>query len=296
MKRFLKNISSFLFYLGLIFCIFLGCYIYFYQQIKWENAILPIEISENDDYDLLILGASSAGNIAERYDYKKNHNLSMQSLHSTGGGLLIQQLYLEYFFKKRNTAKNIIFFIHPVMLYTSQWDGPNVCRLQRFDFDFVFSMFRKFGLRWTFDYLLEYRRHMKDTQMVFKKERKPVTSIDSTIINARITLVYGKGAGRDYPKQKETLLTNIKLILENHKEGNLIFCLPPTLLGDAEPYREEMLDFLEKMKIEYNIPYYDYSSIYNDVSNYKYFVDYDHLNEEGVSEFLNTHILSLLKK
>jgi len=81
----------------------------------------------------------------------------------------------------------------------------------------------------------------------------------------------------------------IQLLLKN--KIKVFIVIPPTLLGTDINY-SNTIGFLTALKEELNIPFYDYSKVMQDQ---KYFVDHDHLSQEGVSSFTQKYIKPILK-
>ena len=121
MSRFLKE--CFIFFV----CFCAPLYIFYYviddyRKIDWEKH--PFTVGEQEDFDIVFLGSSHVRVISALWEKLGSETfgfppgLKINSFAVNGGGLLMEQAYLEHFLQKKNSTKYILFFIDPFMLYT----------------------------------------------------------------------------------------------------------------------------------------------------------------------------------
>lgn len=271
-----------------------------YNNINSESFLFIIQADRH--YDLLMLGAShgrvfSARNnhIAVEHALEKN----FLNLSKTAGGLLPEKLYLDYFYKKGNKAKQLIYILDPFVFYSDYWNERSYfLEDEPFKIDF-FILAVKNNLRK--EVLLNYfRSKFTPFWVVGRKyqkiepETEPLVAVDSEAVKKRIDVLYpsviGQGPLSINLRYFELLSNIITQAKQNGAVVTLIF--PPTLLGDLpgrDEVKRQISDVLDK---KYEFDFYDFSDA---IKEPKYFMDHDHLNRNGVLFFTESFLKPILK-
>ena len=267
-----------------------------YQKIDWDT----IEHKEprvpcNEEFEVLMLGGSHANMYKE---LESALGKKVITLGTGGGGVLVQQAYTEYFFKKGNTAKYTLYIIDPVMLYTDRFDTPKRIKAQKFDKDLLVILFKKFGFNWTINTLKNYKTYYeKINKERKKKDVKQRIGIDSVQLVKELEHLFerkSKDAKRiSLSRQKKKFFKTIEVLKKN--SSKLIFCIPPTLFGENELFYPELLDFLQMYKEKFGTPFYDFKEEFNHPDGFKNFYDHSHLNEEGRSTFATEYLVPIFE-
>lgn len=269
----------------------------YYKKIKWETLDSP-RVKEKENLDVIVLGSSHAN----MGDFLSNYGFKIAFLNTNGGGINCQKLYLKSFFKKKNTTNMILYLIDPFILI-NKFDNLKPIPISDFDRVFLRFSISDFSLKEIIDFGKKYKEYFK----IYEERREEgvnspnnlilteqLTSIDTSKIAQRIDELYQ--AYVDIEKEKEKLIKTIDFLRTENQLHKLIFCIPPTLLGEKEPYQKELIEFLENLKSINNIPYYDYSKVYYNPSKIEYFYDYDHLNRDGQIAFSENYLLPILNR
>lgn len=290
MGQFIKKIAFLSIIVSSIFLLYNS---YIYSRIDW-NKINHFKPLYGEEHDIIMLNSSRGINI---WSDLKDH-YKVETLGVGGGGIQLQQAYLEYLSLKNNSAKYIVYFIEPLCFCNSRYEIPENSKPQKFDLDFFKILINKFGINWAIKYIRNYSYVYSNQDNI----KVPIESYYNRTVEVNPSkeaqekwkrkLYSFCGKNRDIEKQKDILLETVKLANKSFKDSKFIFIITPTLLGE-EPYREELLLFLEKMKKEFNIPYYDFS---DKPSSLEYYHNLDHLNKKGGIYFNKEFVIPVLNK
>ena len=282
----------------------------YYHKIDWKDPNSQADLfrkraKNNEGYDMLMHGSSHVmfGPDLELKGYKPF------AVNTDGGGIMLQQAYMRYFFSKGNTAKRILYFIDPWAIHNNKYDGlmPGRTRAEEFELSTFLFLLKEFGLEAVYNYSKTYKQHyevIQDTTRELKINKledyrgHPREQIDTFLQGAKIKHMYGADdhfGEHDYKVQKDKLLSTINYLYSINQKDKLIFIIPPTLLGKGQPFREGLIEYLEDMKKEHGIPYYDFGDVYHHPSTFHYFNDHDHLNPMGQNAFNDEYLIPILK-
>lgn len=295
-SKYLNRLKLKIVLIFLFFVIILVPFFYFwlenrYQYENWNTESNLFIIPENSSFDLLIMGTSHGRIfsrnqnhlIVEKILSKKILNISYSS-----GGIIPEEIFLEYFFKKGNKTKSIVYFIDPFVLYSSSWNEKfydlgiaepiNALFLSElFSFDInkrvIFDYFAsKFTLKWI-------TKKPNDSLPILQ-----TVSLNNSDIKWRINNLYPDSMNNNnFNKYANELKKVVSLSEKNN--AKIVFVIPSTLFED--PGNKQLEKLLKIFKEKYNIPYYDYSSAIKD-SNL--FYDIDHLNRRGIIFFTTNYL------
>lgn len=295
MRNFITRLFLFLFLLLVFIVIYFNFYdLYFYpkpiQQGLYNNNLFYI--TKNENYDAVFLGSSrvvpfdkwSNQDTIDKILDKKIMNLANQ-----GGGVLNQYTYLSYFFQQDNKADKVIYFIDPFMLHTTQFDHSTMFNKEPFYLSFLISALQTGVEAKTLENYLTSKFTFQPYIEPIGKEKIHTFKINEKTKANRIKYLYPDSLNKEIAeKQKQKILKIISLSKENNSK--IEFVILPTLLG-KEPGYEYLIAFLEKLKKEHGIVYYDFSG---KMYNPEFFRDHDHLNSFGVGFLYRKYISQIL--
>ncbi len=296
MRRFLVKVALF----GLFVMVFgLSAFVVNYLWIDWTN-IEDCEFPENQDYDLLILGSSNASDIARHYKTKRK-DLKTAAFQTAGGGVLIQQSYLDLFFKKNNTTKKILYIFDTHLLFTDKFDSPSRARKLKFDSDVVAVYKDNLGPKWMFSQLAEYF-NMGKWQLLDKFVSRELEQADYSKalqeVKEKEVIKWIKDMFGEFPAkaddevinvQTEKMNSTIRKLLDYKSVDDVVLVIPPSLYGQKDPNKKETLTYLNKYRNKIN--FFDTSEIFLGGDLFKNFKDPVHLNQYG-AEILERDYLS----
>ncbi len=269
-----------------------GLYSY-YKYNQHVSQDLVFNIPEGENFEVALMGNSGA-NMGKALN---NKNINTASLNTLGGGVLIQKAYLDYFTQEKNTTNHIFYFVDACMLTSGQFDKPFWWRREKPDPDFVKLLLKSFDLNTVLNYLKISITESAPDGLYTRQQNAPtkaITKIDSSKVVMRINMIH-KGQETVSLEQREKFLKFVDQYSKEYKQTKITFIINPTLFGDLAPNRKDLVDLLEEVKEKYNIPYYDYSDIYNSPNEYKYFYNYDHLNADGQNHLIENYLLPIMK-
>lgn len=271
-----------------------------YNNINSESFLFIIQADRY--YDLLMLGASHGRVFSARNNHTAvEHALKKNflNLSKTASGLLPEKLYLDYFYKKGNKAKQLIYILDPFVFYSDRWNERSYfLEDEPFKIDFFILAVRNALKK---EVLLNYfRAKFTPFWVIGRKyqkvepETEPLVDVDSEAVKKRINILYP--AGNDQrsfsirSRYFEILGSIITQAKQNGTAVTLIF--PPTLLGDLPGRDEVKRQILDVLGKKYVFDFYDFSDV---IKEPKYFMDHDHLNRNGVLFFTENFLKPILK-
>lgn len=294
MRKFLTNCFLFTICVLLIFAIY--GYTKHRNYNEYISKSLVFKIPDGEALDVVLAG-NSAANMELVLTEKGYKTFSMNSL---GGGIQIQKSYLEYFFMKKNTAKKVLYFLDSSMLSTDQFDKPAWWLFEKPELGFIKHLSKTFDINTILSYLITSLKQ-KQADGLQIRQSKPETrviseKIDSSSLLKRLDVLHH---GRSEKKRKLQEQKFIELVtsFQKHASGSeLILIINAQLFGKDAPNKEELVTFLDKIKKEYGIKYYDYSDIYNNPDTYDFFYDFDHLNTKGQTHLTEDYLIPILQQ
>lgn len=295
MKPFLIDCLKFFFFL--LFCFSLYG---FYKSYQYNNNFaskgIGFKIPNNEQFETILAGNSGANMEAAL----GTEGFSNMSLNTLGGGIRIQQTYLEYFSNKKNQTKSILFFADPSLLSTEQYDKPKMWRNEKPELAFIKLVMKNFDINILLNYLFESIKATRPDNIYFLQKEPSedvVTQIDSSKLKRRINSIHTHLGNKDLIRnsQKERIANFIKFINGSFPGCQLAVILNPNLLGDNVPNKKEIVSFMTELEKKHAFQFFDYSNVYNDPSTYKYFYNIDHLNAQGQIHFVDNYLKPILQ-
>ena len=305
-SRFLRYAVLFL-VVGLL--IYAGLYaaserlVYRYAQ---ANRFYKVKTAPYDHYDYVILGASHAA----AFDLEDMNSRLEQmtgskilNLSSTGGGVTINRLLLEYFLARHQTSA-VIYVVDSFIFDSRQWNEDRLQDARLFyRAPFELSLVR---LMWKehvdssvlFDYASGFSKinnpdrfapDIPDDTARFEKTYRPVRQIDQQ----RIDYLYPRekdeqGTERRYLAEFEDLIQYMKA-----RNIRVIVIKPPIpervikMLSNESQFDATLSQIVDRQSIDFH----DFSHVGNDES---FFFNTDHLNRTGVVNFFQNYFAGAL--
>lgn len=266
----------------------------------WETDSVLLLMPRGEATDTVLLGSSHAYLFSR---FEKNHAMLQETLGPevfnmampTGGGALPARLYFEYFFEQGNSAKQLLYFLDPFVLFN---EGSNEYHkfvyYEPFEAGFFLKILRnsadwrraftyvrsKFGAAWFFQ---------KPEPLIEHPHALTAEDVRPDRVQARIDSLYTEGMPEDHFARYCAEVERILALCGKHGvEAHLL--IPPTLLG-PEPGAEQMLAWLREIQSQYAFHLHDLSGSTPDP---KYYYNLDHLNTAGVGYFLREVLMPAL--
>jgi hypothetical protein len=219
---------------------------------------------------------------------------SMVNIAKSEGGIIPEEVFLEYFINKKNTAGTVIYFIDPYVFYSDKWNEKNyflnnepltvallpILAKKHIDSDVLINYAKA---KFTLSYL-------QKTPSVINTGGESITHIDPEAVKKRLANLYPDGTdNHQFTKYAGTLEKEVRIMQKNHMR--IIFIIPPSLLGKT-PGEKKVVQLLKQFKNKYNISYTDCSQCITDP---KLYYDHDHLNTNGVVFFTTRYLKKFFK-
>jgi len=303
MKRFLTLSSLYIFLLiGLILIVLeISSSIVKNRQFKNYETESNLLVMNNDEkFNILFMGISHARNFSRDKNHLRIENILDKKIINIGqgGGLcgINEQLYyLDYFYRKGNTASTVVYIISPPLFFAETLPiASNTFDREPFELkfflDYLFFKTENKQERLT-SYLqtkltpfwLSYKPNSKDSN------DEKLDSIDFNVVSAGIQMVYKDSISFNrFNKSIDRVEETIQLALNNN--SNVILIIPPALFGKWEGhYRVE--EFAKRMQKLDGVEYFDFSE---SVLSPEYYYDHHHLNTNGVVYFTEAFLKPIL--
>lgn len=267
---------------------------------NWTTEANLLHIPADKNFDLLILGTSHARSLARARNHLRMEKILGRDIINLsqglgGGGLLNQFAFLKYFYKQDNTADTIVYFIDPFVFYNPYFDSKDelyVYEPARFGF---FSVLLNLGFDpgviYTYLYSKFTERWLGHHPFSWKSESSQIENINAVSVFKRYNVVYPNDLDEEVFRDKSALFERITAYIDKKQNHNLIFVVPPGLI--EWPGHDNMISLLKEIKIQYGIPYYDFSDSMKELEYYK---DHDHLNTKGVEYFTRNYLKPLFEE
>lgn len=269
-----------------------------YEQ--WETDSILYATPKNASFDFVSLGTSRTRIFSE---FKDNHDfvardLGLRFLNMAipfGGGILPERLYLENFFERGNSAKAVVLFLDPFVLFSDRLN-----REHRFVYYEPFRarfMAKLIVNRFSFERLTTYIRS-KFTRYWF--ERGPVVKArdnrvadvaraDPATLRKRMENLYPEELNEAHFARYTREVVQI-LDMAASRRSKAFVVLLPTLLGE-EPGYAKVKAFLEQCRAQHPFTLCDWSKTMQEA---RFFADHDHLNHEGFKYLAKNLLLPAL--
>lgn len=268
---------------------------------QWETDSILYATPRNTPFDFVSLGTSRTRIFSE---FKANHDfvahdLGLRFLNMAipfGGGILPERLFLENFFDRGNSAKTVVVFLDPFVLFSDRLN-----REHRFVYYEPFRMrflIKLMANRFPAERIMTYVRS-KFGRYWF--ERDPMTKdrdervvdmahTDPAAQRKRMENLYPEGLNASHFARYSREVVRILDMASDHGSQALIVILP-TLLGE-EPGHKQTIAFLEQCRAQRPFMLYDWSKTMQEA---RFFADHDHLNHEGFKHMAQHFLLPALK-
>jgi len=268
---------------------------------QWETDSILYVTPRNEAFGFVTLGTSRTRIFSEfkgNYDFA-TRELGMKYLNLAipfGGGILPEKMFLKYFFDRGNTAKNVVFFLDPFMMFSDAYNLQHrFVFYEPFRPRFLLELYRngipiqriityvrsKFGLYW-----FQRRAIVRESDPRIAKHRDN----DAEMARKRVESLYPEGMNEKTFQRYAKELTDILDMAQSH-DARTIIIFPPTLLG-PEPGAPRVKTLLDACKTRYAFEMYDYTDAMRD---YAYFADHDHLNCNGFQFFAKKYLEPILR-
>ena len=298
MKTFLIKLSFFIAINLFLAIAYLAITQNLHSYQNWETGSILFAAPKNQNYDLVILGASNGRTLSN----SKNHimvegilNRKIFNLSKAAAGPIPEKAYLTHFYENGNGAKKIMYFLNPYAFYSDAWNeklaflNAEPLNLKFFKIaaengsskEVLLSYVRsKFTLSWLADIKPIPENSGPDHELA-EIDIQAIQKIDSRAIQNQLKFLYPNGLDKTaFNRYTNTLKEIIKLAHKNNSE--VIFALTPTLVRE-QPGKEEIKNFaLALEKENTGVHFFDWSKTIGDV---RLFMDLDHLNAAGVKIF-----------
>lgn len=266
-----------------------------YSQGKTESALLCIPSSAH--VDLLFMGSSHA----RMFSRNSNHNMVEKTLKKnivnigiSAAGLIPEELFLKYFYAKKNSVPIIVYFIDPFVFSTRKWNQDLYFLTgEPFRFDFLFQLlFTDINLDVKYNYIKS--KFSKDWRnknaSVLPNTTDSLKETDTSNVRQRIASIFPDGHKKGtFLEYKKTLIHILEMAKKNN--ARVIFIIPPSLLGKF-PLTDELMGMKQELKERFNSDLYNYSET---IESPQYYYNHDHLNNAGVEMFTKKYLLPLIQ-
>ena len=293
-----------------------GLVIYFGVYAYAENLVMTygqhsrwfmIATAPKKDYDIVILGASHAMPFA--YDdmnegLEEATDASIINLSIEGGGIVPARFNLDYFLADHSTS-NVVYVLDSFVFYSRQWNeerinDPKLAKRAPFDLALAKTLWKYPAAR---DLLPGYvsgfykinnsDRFALDISDNEGKAFDKVYRANNAIDRQRLAYLFPKVIDQDllkgyfasFKEMAEMLhARGIKLTVIRTPLPNRV---SQKLTGEAE-FNAKIQDILTP----YGFQMHDFSGVDNDDA---FYYDTDHLNRAGVVNFMDNHLVDVLK-
>ena len=272
-----------------------------------RNRLFMINTAPRTSYDYVIVGASHAmpfgfGDMNDRLETMTG--TSIINLSIEGGGPVPVRFLTDYFLA-RHTAKNVLYMIDSFAFYSKQWnevriDDPELLARAPFDQDLLYTLLKYPSTRGLVPgYLTGFYK-------INNKER-----FDSDLSDAersRFTRTYRTNARVDerrmaflYPESKSAETTDEYIAELDRLAGTLakrgvrlvaIKTPLPRRVLEKLSGEEEFNDKVRSILGRHGFELHDFTTVANDDA---FFYDTDHLNKDGVINFMDTYLGEFLR-
>lgn len=266
-----------------------------------ENVVIT---PRDKHFDFMFLGLSHARNFSRHSNHKRVEEILNRTFinYGKGGGkgnIANQYVFLKYFLSRGNTTDHIYYVLSMPMFFAERLDeNAYTYEYEMLDPNFFFQILIGPDVN-KGEKLYTYVRSKFDKKWQEKygpwseKSRDTVLDkIDSTKIVDGFKRAYVNGLEFDtFEKNKMLMKKTIELAQKNNIEVS--FIVTPSTFG-VWPGHDEVMTFMEELKMQYGTDIHDYSNVY--LRQKQYFYDHHHLNTAGVVKFTKEYLKPLMNE
>lgn len=305
MKRFLR--STILYILLLLTILVIGLEVSSnmvknrqFKNYETESNLLVMK--KDASYDMLIMGISHARNFSRHKNHLRIEKILDKKIINIGQGggrcgINEQLFYLDYFYKKGNTASTVVYVISPPLFFSETLPiASNTFDREPFELKF-FLNYLQFKSENKQERLTSYvkskltRRWFSSVPRSLDAMEQKLDSIDMKVVSAGQNLVYKDSTAYTiFNKSVTRVEETIQLALRHN--ANVILVIPPALFGKWKGH-PDVAAFAQRMQELYGVEYYDFSE---SVLSPELYYDHHHLNTNGVVFFTKNFLQPIFKE
>ena len=278
---------------------------------KYINNYIPPQnkLFNHEKVDTLIIGSSHAKTFSACKNgnriVDKILNQKIKILSIDGGGVKNLQIYLNLFYKKGGEAKKVIYLLDPFALSSEMFEEKHdIFTELDLNLNNLMLLFKEnVGFLNIKNYIFS-SLHRNSVISIFKsftKSHKKSANPNDTKIDNKFTItdhsikrrlrslypIGGKINEQVFNRQCKKLEKTIQIA--RHNKSEIVFILPPTLLGEQPAYIMTIA-YLKQLNKNYGIEYYDFSYV---LQQKDFFSDADHMNVKGIEFFTKKYLQNL---
>ena len=248
---------------------------------------LPV-IPKNKSFDFVLLGSSHA-RIFSRFE---SHNKVEKLLHlsfinlSQGGNresLKNQKNYLSYFYQRGNRNSITVYLLDPFIFYRRELlNNSHIFDNEPFRLDFLYTLLTSGDYDWKT--ITSYIGAMNQGRVL------PPTEIKQSTTSAQIIRSRMKDLYRGSIDTNDIRFLNEMYVASHNHGAKLIIIIPPTLFPKHKQAEEVKKELVKLQKTEH-FALFDFSEVMKDPKN---FLDSDHLNNNGIENFVQRYLRPIL--
>ena len=272
-----------------------------------RNRLFMINTAPLVEYDYIVLGASHA----MPFDFEDMNqrlegltNSSIMNLSIEGAGPIPARFFTEYFLADHNT-KNVLYIIDSFAFYSDQWnevriDDPELLARAPFDLDLLHTLWKFPSTRGLIPgYLTGFYKinnHERFSPDLSDSEQNKFTRTYRTnarVDERRMAFLYPESISPETIDKYISELDHLAAMLADCGI-NLVAIKTPlpervlTKLTGEEEFNAKVRSVLDT----YGFQLHDFTTVANDDA---FFYDTDHLNKDGVVNFMDTYLGDLLR-
>jgi hypothetical protein len=266
-----------------------------YKNHETESNLFLLN-SGKSRFSYAIIGNSHARNFSRYHNHERMEEILGGSVLNLGKGNAEcganeLHFYLDYFYSKGVRIDTLLYVMSPPLLYGGYLNrASNTFKEEPLRWDFLIQyLFYPSENKWqrVFYYL---RSKLRPDWLLTRPESKnrmdrELLALDSSAVSKIFSLAYLDDNSK-LVIQKNSELIEKTIELSFKYQTKIILFIPPALFGKWRGH-EQTVDFCEKMKNKYKIPYFDFSM---SVLDPKYYYDHHHLNTNGIVYFGNNYL------
>ena len=308
-NKYLKQIALFLVIGLLIYSVLYWAAEILISQHAQRNRFFTVKTASAPAYDYVILGASHALPLGfegmteqlERFTGSKIINLS-----TPGGGIVPNQLLLEYFLTG-HTTKNVLYVLDSFAFYSSEWNEDRISDVRLFhrapadpalaNLLLSYGFNRGVSLSVAVDYILGFSKInnsnrfetdiSNDELKKFDKVHRP-----SSRDKRRIDYLYPARIDNLVFEKYLTMFSELVDFLDSQGIALTVIKPPiPDHFYQLIPNESEFDALITDLLARKQVSFHDFSQVNNDPN---LFFDSDHLNRKGVLSLFQNYLKNIL--